>query len=979
MTPGCVDTYTRHAGRDRRAARDVAMMDRSGGSASTAGGRRLTAKAIPRPNAVRYNDWRQADVDPLDAFTPALPVSVVVPSHQTPAKTLAGTLAALERQTYPRDLFEVVLVDDGSEPPLGKPAATALNVKVVRQERRGFGLARARNAGVRAAAHDVLLFLDGDVLVEKDWMAAHARWHHAVSDVVTIGHVAHVRTDGIDPETIRRRRGALKELFADRATRNPGIESHLARTGNLTSRRDDPFRMTSGGNLGVGRKYYELVGGYDESFTRWGFEDTEFGYRAYSRGGLLAPEPDAFAWHQGVWSEGRDAKARSHQLQRGKAAHLIAHPDFRADQPGRIFAVPRFVVTIVDTGAERRSTSAVVRAVANVLADRAHDLVVRIETDAGDDGGRPARLRDEFAPDPRVRVAPARAALDEFPASPFHVVLPAVGFRRGLVRRLRARLGDAVTAAAELPDGTAVSITRGWALHRARRTGRRAADFGEARTLSARALKIRAAGPAAAADAPESECHPDARERLLARARNVHGPRDAWAFLRWLGEGGRRKADTAWRAAGQRLRLARRSRRATGGTVRPAAPEHRMPGMPGRNSPAGARRVVLVASGLAAGGIERYLVRLAVGLERRRHHVAVLKYAPEDFFAGELAAAGVPVEDVHARDRLRLSFAMRRAIRRRRPDVVVACGRGPNVLAVLAGLPRREFAIIVSERGLDVFDRPLKRRMRYALHLLADVVVTNSRAQRRRMTELVPGLEKRIRVIVNDVDLERFSPRPADGGPPERADRLRILVPARISEEKNPVGLLEAADVVRRERPSLRLTIDWYGGPLTEEGGRVPRWELRPRRDAAEYHRRLRQAVAERGMQDRFRLHPAAREVTPLYRAADAVCLPSFREGTSNVVCEAMACGVPLLVSRVGDNPRLVREGRNGLLFDPRSPRDIADAILRFAGTSAEDRRRMGRESRRIAEAALSENVSLDRYVELMDQVSSQKGGTWRS
>ena len=81
----------------------------------------MTAKATPRPNAVRYNDWHQGDVEPLDAFTPALPVSIVIPSHQTPAKTLAGTLAALERQTCPRGLFEVVLVDDGSEPPLESP------------------------------------------------------------------------------------------------------------------------------------------------------------------------------------------------------------------------------------------------------------------------------------------------------------------------------------------------------------------------------------------------------------------------------------------------------------------------------------------------------------------------------------------------------------------------------------------------------------------------------------------------------------------------------------------------------------------------------------------------------------------------------------------------------------------------------------------------------------------------------------------
>ena len=934
--------------------------------------RRLTAEAVPRPNAVRYNDWREVAVEALDVFTPALPVSVVVPCWRTPEKTLATTLAGLERQSYPRRLFEVILVDDGSRPRLRAPAATPLDLKVVRQERRGFGLARARNAGARVAAHDILLFLDSDVLVERDWMAAHARWHHAVSDVVTTGHVAHVEMDGVDPETIRRRGGALRELFSDRATRNAGIESHLAGTGGLTSRRDDPFRMTSGGNLGVGRAYYDLVGGYDESFTRWGFEDTEFGYRAYCRGGLLVPEPDAFAWHQGVWTEERDAKARSHQIQRGKAAHLIAHPDFRCDQPGRVFAVPQFVVTVVDADAERRSTSAVVKAVANVLADRVHDLVVRIETGAGD-GERLARLRDEFDPDPRVRVVPSCAALDEFPVSPFHVVLPAVGFSRGVVHRLRARLGDAVTATATLADGTAVSISRAWALHRARRTGRRAADFGEARTVPVRALKLDAAGRRGVVDVSEPECYPDARERLSARARNVRGPGDAWAFLRWLGEGGRRKADTAWRAAGQRLRLAKRSRRGTAG---PAAPER---GMPKESAPSRVRRVVFVANGLPAGGVERDIMNLAAGLERRCWRVEVLKYAPEDFFAADLAAAGVPVADVHARSRLGLIFAMRRAIRRRRPDVVVAFDWGPNKLAVLAGLPRREFAVIVSERSLDASGRSMKRRrLHYALHLLADAVVTNSYAQQGRMMERAPYLEKRIRVIVNGVDLERFSPRSDDGRRPAGADRLRMLVPSRIREEKNPVGLLEAMDIVRRERPSLRLTIDWYGDPVAAEEGRAPAWELRSRRRSAEYDRRLRQAIAERGLQDRFRLHPAARDVTPLYRAADAVCLPSFFEGTSNVVCEAMACGVPLLVSRVGDNPRLVRDGCNGLLFDPESPRDIADAILRFADTPAGGRSRMGTESRRIAEATLSEGVFVDRYVTLMDSISTPGAGGLR-
>ena len=109
--------------------------------------------ARPGPAAVRGNDWRRVAVPAPAAFRPALPISVIVPCFEAPG-ALALTLAGLEGQDYPRALFEVVVVDDGSRPPLRVPASTALPVRAVRQERRGFGLARARNAGARAALHD---------------------------------------------------------------------------------------------------------------------------------------------------------------------------------------------------------------------------------------------------------------------------------------------------------------------------------------------------------------------------------------------------------------------------------------------------------------------------------------------------------------------------------------------------------------------------------------------------------------------------------------------------------------------------------------------------------------------------------------------------------------------------------------------------------------------------------------------------------
>ena len=511
------------------------------GSMRTASKRARETVARPLPAAVRGNFWRGVRLPEGACFTPTLPVSVIVPCFEAPG-ALVLTLAGLERQDYPRELFEVIIVDDGSEPPLARPAPDPLDpapleVRVVRQERRGFGLARARNTGARSAAHGILIFLDGDVIAESGLLAAHARWHHAVSDALTLGFCAHVSAAGIDAGAVRHRPGSLGALFADRPFDPPWSERHLARTGELTSRHDDLFRATTGNNFGISRAFFEEVGGFDESFDRYGGEDTEFGYRVQMRGGLLAPVRAAFAWHQGRWAEGREGKARDQARQGAKLAQLIADPGIRPVAPGRIFAVPRHAVTVEagDAPAER-----VVAAVSDLLADPSGDLAVRVEAPAGLAGDGLASLGEWFGADPRVRIAPACPALDAFPVTPFHVALPAgVPLRRNILPALHRALGDAALATGELANGAPVSIARSWALHRARRTGRPVAEIGEVRRIRAAAL---APGRFAwrGLRRPRSRGRHGVRAgvaRVWDEARHVRGPRTGWRFLAWLAVG----------------------------------------------------------------------------------------------------------------------------------------------------------------------------------------------------------------------------------------------------------------------------------------------------------------------------------------------------------------------------------------------------------------------------------------------------------
>ena len=426
----------------------------------------------PPPANARGNEWTSLVVEPRQGFRPALPVSVIVTYYEAPA-ALELTLAALEGQDYPRELFEVVIVDDGSCLPLEAPSHSPLPIRVIHQEDRGFGLARARNTGARAAAHGILVFLDCDMMPEAGWLSGHARWHHAASDLLTLGFRAHVDVAGIDADGVRGRAGSLEELFAGRPSQRPEwIEFHMSRTGNLTSE-DDIFRVVTGGNLGISKDFYDTVGGYDESFTQWGTEDTEFGYRAYTRGGLLVPARDAMCWHQGEGAAPSAAESASLKLQRAKISQLIAHHGFRRATPGRSFTVPQYVVTL---RAARTGDVAQLETVEQVLASKVHDLVVWIEEPPGGDSARSGdheKLRRLLAGDSRVRFGAVGAAAEAIPAAQFHITMPgdaAVG--PDVISRLRRLLGaDSAASTNPVEPQAGVSIVRAWVLHRASRRG----------------------------------------------------------------------------------------------------------------------------------------------------------------------------------------------------------------------------------------------------------------------------------------------------------------------------------------------------------------------------------------------------------------------------------------------------------------------------------------------------------------------------
>jgi len=359
-------------------------------------------------------------------------------------------------------------------------------------------------------------------------------------------------------------------------------------------------------------------------------------------------------------------------------------------------------------------------------------------------------------------------------------------------------------------------------------------------------------------------------------------------------------------------------------------------------------KISCLIDSLNSGGAQRQLCMLAVGLKQAGFEMEIFTYHPLDFFRPLIEQNDIPLQMVESGSKIQRIRAIRRAIRNSNPDIVISYLNTPNLLAELSGLPLRNFALIVSERNMEYGGKNLRSLRRFLLHLLADAVVTNSYAQAEFIKEKAPWLKSRLATIPNCVDLDRF--RPAPPNPVQHQESTRVLVLGRFEQQKNPLALLAALEILIGEYRRTDLVVDWYGNDFFIDGMPTTKSSL---------YLHLKEEIERRSLAGHFRLHPPERDVVKLYQSATVLCLPSLHEGCSNVICEAMACGIPVLASRVGDNALLVDDGVSGFIFSPDSPRDIADALVRFISLSPEDRMEMGRVSRNKAEA----NFSLDEFV----------------
>ncbi len=239
-------------------------------------------------------------------------ISVVIPTYQRCA-SVRRTLEALARQTMATTEYEVVVPIDGSDDGTREmieafPAPYRLSAIWQPNE----GRAAARNAGIRIATGDLVVFLDDDMEPVPGFLLAHRDSHPAGSRRAVVGPVP-IPDDASSPPVVQYRRRGMNALLARLA--QPGYQLG--------------FQDVYTGNLSLSRDLLRDVGGFDETFKLYGYEDYELALRLVKAGVELAFSPLAVA-HQRYDKDFR-ALARD-CVARGHTAVLFArkHPDVAA-------------------------------------------------------------------------------------------------------------------------------------------------------------------------------------------------------------------------------------------------------------------------------------------------------------------------------------------------------------------------------------------------------------------------------------------------------------------------------------------------------------------------------------------------------------------------------------------------------------------------------------------------------------------------
>ncbi len=227
-------------------------------------------------------------------------ISVVIPTYNK-FDILFVTLKSYYFLDFPRDEFELIICDDGSDyfdDYKLKIFADRINLRIIHVPH--CGRSSARNAGIYHSTGELIVFSDDDSLVSSDFLTFHWNNYLHNSSYVNLGRRKQIY---LTNETFSFARDLSLDKFRnsmDKLFSNSRADIYSSQSRDIIFNNVDVSKhwlCCTTGNMSVSRERLVEINGFDEAFRGWGFEDIELGYRLYLHGAKFVYDKSLLNYH----------------------------------------------------------------------------------------------------------------------------------------------------------------------------------------------------------------------------------------------------------------------------------------------------------------------------------------------------------------------------------------------------------------------------------------------------------------------------------------------------------------------------------------------------------------------------------------------------------------------------------------------------------------------------------------------------------
>jgi glycosyltransferase involved in cell wall biosynthesis len=377
-------------------------------------------------------------------------------------------------------------------------------------------------------------------------------------------------------------------------------------------------------------------------------------------------------------------------------------------------------------------------------------------------------------------------------------------------------------------------------------------------------------------------------------------------------------------------------------------------------------KITHIITGLAAAGAEITLYHLLAALDRQEYQNEVISLTDRGPTAARIESLGVPVRALAMMRSMPNPLAIRRIakiLRRSRPHIVHTWMYHSNLLGGLAAQAAGGIPVIWGIHHSKIDSRDTKRFTVWTVRACAwfsrqlpvrIICCANSS----ELAHIQLGYDpQKMEVIYNGIDIELFRPNPEARlalrsrlGVPE--DTLLIGMAGRLHRHKDHKNFFAAARLVHREFPDVHFVL--CGEDVEPENPKL----------SAEVADDLQGCCHLLGLQ---------RDMPAFYSGLDIAANSSLSEAFPLAVGEAMACGIPCVVTEVGDSPAMV--GDTGRIVPAQQPSLMASAWRELILAGAATRQTLGKAARERIVAHFSVMQFAQRYQALYRNVGSRPCG----